>query len=351
MPIERFTADNFRCLEHVSFEPDPQYNLIYGANASGKTSLLEALAYLGRAKSFRGAPVTSLVRHGADSFVLHGRVAHDGVQHSLGMRNGREGLTVRIDGDPGGGAAEAAEILPVQVIDPDIHDLVSGGPEQRRRFLDGVAFHVEHGFLALWRRFRRALKQRNAALKAGAGVDAWTSEFLARATELDAARRHVLGISEPALEAQASELLGGEVRFEYRPGWSVDLSLEEAVRGSLERDQQQGSTQVGPHRGDIRLVYDDRQAKRLVSRGQQKLLGCSMILAATEIVQTALERPLLLLVDDPAAELDRDSLGRLTAGIAGLGSQVVVTSLEADTLRLPADPAVFHVEHGVLSPA
>jgi recombinational DNA repair ATPase RecF len=75
-----------------------------------------------------------------------------------------------------------------------------------------------------------------------------------------------------------------------------------------------------------------------------------MILAATEIAQVVLERPLLLLLDDPAAELDRDSLGRLMRRVAGLGSQVIATSLERDESLFPAAPRVFHVEHGALQP-
>ena len=88
---------------------------------------------------------------------------------------------------------------------------------------------------------------------------------------------------------------------------------------------------MGPHRADIRLIYDERQAKRLVSRGQQKLLACSMVLAATEVVQTHLERPMLLLLDDPSAELDAESLVRLMDQVFALGSQVVATSLAEGT--------------------
>jgi DNA replication and repair protein RecF len=110
-----------------------------------------------------------------------------------------------------------------------------------------------------------------------------------------------------------------------------------------------GSTQAGPHRADLRLEYDERQARKLVSRGQQKLLACAMVLAATETAQTALERPLLLLLDDPAAELDDDSLARLMTRISGLGCQVIATSLKSGVEIFGHDAAVFHVEHGELS--
>ena len=352
MAVKLFRAENFRCLEHIELEADPAYNLIIGRNASGKTSLLEALAYLGRGKSFRGAPVTSLIRHGEKEFVLFGKVDRGTQVSTVGVRNSREGLEVRVDGESDGGGAALAEALPLQIIDPDVHDLVGGGPEQRRRFLDWVAFHVEHEFLPGWRRFRRALKQRNAALKAGGkGLEAWNAEFIELGLQVDQARRAVLEVCVGYLEEQGAALLGSEVRFEYRSGWAAEKSLSEALSESVERDLAQGSTQVGPHRADVRLIYDERQARRLVSRGQQKLLACSMILAATEIVQTHLERPMLLLLDDPAAELDRDSLGRLMSQVFALGSQVVATSLEADALSFPEPPAVFHVEQGSLTRA
>lgn len=354
MSIKRFTAQGFRCLGTIEFEPDRDYTLIYGANASGKTSLLEALAYLGRGKSFRGAPPTNLIQHGQQEFVLFGQVESGGREVRVGVRNSRAGLEVKVDGDSSGGAASLAAALPLQVIDPDVHNLVSGGPDERRRFLDWLAFHVEPEYLALWRQFRRALKQRNAALKGGGGRDslaAWDTEFCRLGARVDVVRREVLAASLETLQQHGSGLLGADIDFRYASGWAKDTSLKQALDDHFDRDCALGTTQVGPHRADLRLVYDERQARRLVSRGQQKLLASAMILAATEIAQTALERPLLLLLDDPAAELDRDSLGRLMGQVAALGSQVIATSLERDESLFPAAPRVFHVEHGELRAA
>lgn len=351
MPIQEFSARDFRCLASIEFEADPGFNLIYGANASGKTSILEAVAYLGRGKSFRGAPTSALIRHGEREFVLFGRVASGERVSKLGVRNSSEGLEVRIDGESEGGAAALAAALPLQIIDPDVHDLVAGPPDERRRFLDWVAFHVEPGYLGTWRRFRRALKQRNAALKSGeatSAISGWNAEFAALAHDIDAGRRLALDVATDSLEEAGADLLGSEVRFEYRPGWKDNTDLLAALESSLERDLQAGSTQVGPHRADLKLSYDERQARRLVSRGQQKLLACAMVLAAAETAQTALERPLLLLLDDPAAELDADSLGRLMRRVINLGSQVIATSLLPETGLFADQARVFHVEHGGL---
>jgi DNA replication and repair protein RecF len=351
VPISQFSAKNFRCLANAEFEADPHYNLIFGANASGKTSILEALAYLGRGKSFRGASTNKLIRHGEREFVLFGRVAEGAHATSVGVRNGAAGLEVRIDGEGGGGAAALAQVLPLQVIDPDVHNLVAGAPDERRRYLDWVAFHVEHGYLERWRRFRRALKQRNAALRAGAAraaIRGWNAEFCEQSAAIDKGRRFALDAAIEALQEVGLDLLGSEVRFEYRAGWNEDQELMDVLEAGLERDRQQGSTQAGPHRGDLRLIVDERQARKLVSRGQQKLLACAMILAATETAQTALERPLLLLLDDPAAELDEESLAALMRRVAALGCQVIATSLEAETPVFADSAAMFHVEQGSL---
>ena len=349
--IRRFTASNFRCLENVELSFSPDFNLIYGANASGKTSILEALAYLGRGKSFRGASTTNLVRHGEQEFVLFGETAADGRVQRVGVRNSREGLEVRVDGSSAGGAAALAQALPLQVIDPEVHSLVAGGPELRRRFVDWVAFHVEHDHLQAWRQFRRALKQRNAALRGGASaatIRSWDAEFLELGGKLDTSRRRALEVALEALVDFGVRLLDTELGFEYQQGWAAGRELSEALSEGLERDRQQGTTQHGPHRADLKVTYDERQARKLVSRGQQKLLASAMILAATETAQAALERPLLLLLDDPAAELDAEALGRLLDAVESLGCQVVATSLEPDALALPAAASVFHVEHGVL---
>ncbi|MDH4048835.1 MAG: DNA replication/repair protein RecF [Gammaproteobacteria bacterium] len=354
MPLIQLSITDFRCLASAEFLPGPANNLIFGANASGKTSLLEAIAYLGRGRSFRGASTSGLIRHGSSAFVLVGKIGKGGRTRTVGVRNSRDGLELQIDGDRGAGAADLAEALPLQLIDPDIHNLVAGGPDERRRYLDWMAFHVEPGYLEAWRRLRRALKQRNAALRGGAGSKellGWDKEFCAAASDVDRGRERVLDTAIPVLKRTGAALLGGSVDFEYRRGWSGEGELRDALAAGLERDRLQGLTQHGPHRADLRLVYDERQARKLVSRGQQKLLSCSMVLAATEVVQVRLGRPLLLLLDDPAAELDGASLGRLMAAVAALNCQVIATALDPDVPLFDESPTLFHVEQGALKAA
>jgi len=283
---------------------------------------------------------------------LNARLKRADHTRRIGVRNGRAGLALSVDGERGVGVAALAEALPLQVIDPDVHNLVGGGPDQRRRYFDWVGFHVEPGFLERWRRFRRVLKQRNAALKEGAaGLDAWDREFCDAGERLHQSRARTMALLAPALERAAAGLLDEQVHFVYQRGWGAERSLTEALRASRARERQLGTAQVGPQRAELRLRVEERLARKLVSRGQQKLLACAMVLAAVEVVQAALSRRLLLLMDDPAAELDAASLQRLMQRVTALDGQVIATALVANPVAFPAGLSLFHVERGTLRAA
>lgn len=351
MSLSVFRCADFRCLASAELGFDAGHNLIYGANGAGKTSILEAVAYLGRARSFRSAGNRELVRHGQEDFVIFGRTVTENREVTLGVRNGRSGLDIHVNGEKSQSAASLAEALPLQIVDPDIHNLVAGGPEGRRRYIDWIAFHVEQGYLEGWRRFRRALKQRNAALRenaAPAALTGWNEELGKLGVAVDATRRRMIELVRPVFEEFGKTLLRSPVSFEYLQGWSANKTLHKALADTIDRDLQLAGTQVGPHRADLKVNVEDRRARKLVSRGQQKLLACAMILAATEVVQAHLEKPLLLLLDDPAAELDRDAVFRLMPCVERLGSQVIATGLDPSQPLFTNTPAMFHVEQGVI---
>ena len=352
MPLESIQLTDFRCLEKAELAFSSATNLIVGPNAAGKTSILEGIGYLGRGRSFRGAAAKELVRAGADEFVLFGRSDFRERSVGLGVRYTRSGNEIRVDGEKKRSVAALAECLPMQIIDPEVHELVAGGPDYRRRYIDWIAFHVEQDYLETWRQYRRALRQRNAALKDGASdatIEAWSEELASVGDQVDRRRRAVVDRLSAELAEMAAALLGAPIETRYHSGWSADRSLVEALSGRVARERQLGSTQFGPHRADLAVRFDTAEARKRVSRGQQKLLSCAMILTATAMVQARLKQPLVLLLDDPAAELDRSSQERLMRQVDALGCQVIATALAAKPALFEQAPAMFHVEQGVVS--
>jgi DNA replication and repair protein RecF len=347
--LSRIRITALRCLEAVELELDPRRNYIFGPNGAGKTSLLEAMFVLGRGRSFRTRQIRRLVRRGAEGFAVFGTVA-DGAEgriRRVGVSYGLGRLEKKIDGEAAAGMAELAAILPVHAIDPSVHGLVEGGPSERRRFLDWGVFHVEPPYLDAWKRYRRALSQRNAALKGrGGDLRPWSAAVAEAGDVVEASRKRYVDALVPEVARFGEALLARPVALEYRRGWSDHIGLLEALGVAESRDRVTGTTEVGPHRAELVLRLDERRVQDEASRGQQKLVAAALVLAQVAVESAARPGRSLLVVDDPAAELDAWSLGRLLGAIAELPVQLVFTALAAEYLPPPPGFPVFHVEHG-----
>ncbi len=352
MGLAHLEIRDFRCLAEVRADLHPTENYFIGPNGAGKTSLLEAAFFLGRGRSFRTHRTGRLVREGAEAFEVVGHAGWAGHDVVLGVRGSAKGVEARVGGAAAPTLAALAERLPVQVIDPDVHKLVEEGPGHRRRFVDWGVFHVKQGFLIAWRRYRRALKQRNAALRQNqppAAIATWDAELTDAAHRVTGLRSaYIQSLSEPAA-AIALELLGEPVELSYHPGWPVDTTFEEALEASLARDREKGATQPGPHRADLKIRLGGRIARDHVSRGQQKMLAAALILAQLEVLQAATNAPGVLLLDDPAAELDRKALRRLLQRVSTMQVQRLITGLDDRGLLPQQDAARFQVTRGRVS--
>jgi DNA replication and repair protein RecF len=353
MALVRLEISQFRCLAGVELALDPSYNLFVGPNASGKTSLLEAVFLLGRGRSFRTRRLDRLIRQGESAFRVVGWVEHDGLATVIGLGGDRRSTEIRIGGAPAGTAAELAAHFPPQIIDPEIHKLLEEGPHRRRRFLDWGVFHVEPTFMDTWHRYHRVLRQRNAALKTGpdpGAARAWEPELIAAGVRLADMRRTYLELLTPMLRSLGQKLLGEEISVSYHAGWAQEESLAGALERSFDRDRRYGATHVGPHRADVSVRVAGHMAKERVSRGQQKLVAAALTLAQLTLQEARHPGRSALLLDDPAAELDADHLGRLLEVVRGLPVQLFVTALQPDLPGLGVPGALFHVEHGRIRP-
>jgi DNA replication and repair protein RecF len=351
MSLRRLEVRDFRCIASAELEFDSRCNLISGANASGKTSLLEAIFFLGRGRSFRTARNETLIRKGTPELLLAGRFDAGGGTRPVGVRYSREGFEARAAGNRIGSLAELATILPVQAIDPEVHRLVEEGPQERRRYLDWGVFHVEPRFVEQWRRYQRALKQRNAALRAGlpeAVVRAWDPELLESGTLLAASRRDYFVHLQPHVAALGERLLGLSLELSLSDGWAAGTDLVTAIDHAWPRDRERGTTHVGPHRADLSIRVGGELARDRVSRGQQKLTASALLLGQLRCDEALGSTTAALLVDDPAAELDEANLERLISVILELPGQLFVTALEPDMMSFRRLPVArrFHVEHG-----
>ena len=356
MLIQRLQVQSFRCFEQAELLPDAGFNLITGDNGSGKSSLLEALHLMAHGRSFRGRVRDGLIRHGNPALQVF--VEWGGVEtsHRAGLRHAGSTWEARLDGAPVAHLGELCEALAVVTFEPGSHALVQGGSEVRRRYLDWGLFHVEHGFLPVWRRYARALKQRNSLLRARLQqdqMDAWECELALAGEALCEYREAYVAGLLPHLQAAIHDLLpaAGAARLSLQPGWRRhELSLADALLLARDRDLVLGHTSVGPHRADLRLELRDLPGREGLSRGQAKLAALSLLLAqAAHLAAHDGHWPVLCL-DDLASELDRDHQRRVLQRLQACAVQVLMTGTEPPPALATLDLQVtrFHVEQGAV---
>lgn len=364
MQLTRLDIRDLRNLADVRLAPGPGLNLLLGDNGAGKSSVLEGLHLLAYGRSFRGRVRDGLVRSGQPALEVYAEwhdAAHPERLRRAGLRHTGQTWEGRLDGESVQQLGVLCAALMVVTFEPGSHALVSGSSDVRRRFMDWGLFHVEQDFLGQWRRYARALRQRNALLKAGAGtreLDAWDLELSEAADPLDRRREQYLGRLQGAVQRVAAMIAPtlGRAELVFQPGWRrAELSLADALLVARDRDRAAGYTSVGPHRADWRIRFDARPEQALLSRGQAKQAAlCCLLAQAQDCADRAAGRWPVMALDDLASELDRHHQAQLLEFLHAARAQVLITGTErpAHWPDAPlADASRFHVEHGLIHAA
>jgi DNA replication and repair protein RecF len=214
---------------------------------------------------------------------------------------------------------------------------------------------VEHGFFEAWQRYKKALSQRNAALRAGqkpAYCRLWDKELDQAAHIIDRRRSEYMNQLQPYLDVLLDIFfVDQDFRLEYRRGWKQDLQLAEVLEQNMQRDIRRGITHAGPHRADLSIDINGKSAQTGISRGQQKVLVALLKLAQVQHFTATASRHCILLYDDLAAELDQNHRKQVLSVLREMPVQLFLTAIEPEQIDLQGWPevAMFHVEHGCLT--
>lgn len=363
MYIKQLDIHGLRNVIEAHLEPGPNLNFLYGPNASGKTTVLEAIYLLGRGRSFRTRLHKPIINHDRDSFTVFGVVSGReavGTESPMGVTRSNNGASeYKVRGERVSSSSALAEALPLQLLNSNSFGLLEGGPGSRRRYLDWGVFHVEHAYGAIWKRAVRCLVQRNALLRRAkmapsAELDTWDAEFVDVSNIITDKRIHYLARLIPVIEAMADHcgVFGGaKLHLGYYRGWDKDRLLSDVLKSQRVRDRATGSTHAGPHRADLSIRVGSARAADVLSRGQIKLLIILMIFAQGVLYRQCGGRRCVYLLDDLGAELDFANLQKVGLLLEHQDVQAFVTSTELrilEALRGGIAPRVFHVEQGQL---
>lgn len=349
MGLSQLTLRDFRLFRELTFTPDPDaVTVLLSPNGTGKTSVLEAVYALATASSFRSSSASDMIRVGSDLAEVHGVLDQRGRRVAIDLTLARGARTTKrmlVNGQRPRSRAEVAEALPLTVFTPEGVDIVRQGPEHRRTFLTNLMTDADPSTGDLVERFARVLSQRNALLRALEGawptgaqraeLDVWSSDLATLSAELVAQRRALLDDLGPRVAERYRDLARAEdaVELVYEPSWDGDLL--DALAACLGEDRARGHTTLGPHRDDVAVLLDGRDARRQASQGEQRSLALALRLGGHALVQARRGVDPLLLLDDVFSELDPGRAERLLSLLPA--GQTLVTT--ASPVPAAMDPA------------
>jgi DNA replication and repair protein RecF len=352
---------DFRCYRQAELRFPPGVTVICGANAQGKTSLLEAVAWAATGKSFRGVPDAALVRSGADSAILRAEVV-DGARVQLLEAEIRAAgrNRVQLNRHPVARTRDLLELVRVTVFAPDDLELVKGGPGGRRDYLDDLLVAISPRYDAARADYERVLRQRNALLRGGmrgedaaATLDVFDAQLAGAGAELTRGRLRLLERLVPAIAHAYAELAGAAapVTAAYEAEWvpavagepvdpdaDLDAALLDALAARRSTEIDRGITLTGPHRDEWRLRVGGMESRTHASQGEQRTLALALRLGGHRLSAELTGTAPVLLLDDVFSELDEQRAVALVAHLDAAQtlltcvSQAVPQGISADRM-------------------
>lgn len=353
MLLRQLSLVNFRSYSNLDLELTPGLTTITGENGQGKSNLLEAIYFLAIGKSYRASVEKDLIYWHADFTDAYSIIAA-GIERKEGLVNIRIGLKphegnkiskqIRIDGIPRR-ITDLIGILNAVLFSPEDMDLIFGSPSGRRRYLDILLAQISRKYVQSLSKYQRVLLQRNALLRRikdkvalDSELDFWDHSLSAEGAIILKQRMEAMDQLNRSVNTLFRQLSHeGEIEVLYFATVNTDnqqeIESEMIKKLSLSRSQeiQRGSTLVGPHRDDMRLIVKGIDASKHVSRGQARLIALSLRLAESRLLSMMRGDPPIILLDDVFSELDVTRRSLVMDEISTY-PQVIITSADSHLL-------------------
>lgn len=341
MYLRRLVLHNFRNLERVEVLPDRRFNVLWGANAQGKTNILEGIYLLGNLKSFRGTPGSELIRRHMTAGRLLGEVMSGEVMTSIELTFQGQQKSARVNGKSVTKSSEFLGLFPTILFSPEEVGLARGYPAGRRALIDRAAFQADPSFLERARAYQRCLQQRNQLLKEGcdaAQLSPWNENLILTGARLRLDRIRYLQRLVPQLREIYRQITAGreEADLQYPTPAGTEVELRERYRRELEQvtvqEKRLGRTLVGPHRDDPYFLVGGHSLRQYGSQGQQRSFMLAFKTAQIIDLETTIGHQPVLLLDDMTGELDRQRQEFFFQFLRSRQGQVFITATELQAL-------------------
>ena len=371
MRLEQLRLYNFRCYSDVEIFPDPRFNVVYGLNGQGKTSLLEAVGLLTFLRSFRGAKNAEMLRAEQTEGLVTGLVRHGTLDFRLAVKLWPTRKQATFNGKSCKYLSEYVGKIAAVSFSPSDLEIIRGAPENRRAWIDKLAQIFDPSHADAVARYQKILEHRNRQLKAvsdgrvaalSADFETWTDELCSWGSKIIHNRIHSVENSVDRIQKYYAQIAGEnininvgykseilpQVPYGQRPSDSLELvgqALRNGLQNSLKKELILGTTLVGPHRDDLSILMGGHPMRSFGSQGEVRSLVLAMRLTEVEACQEALRVNPILLIDDFSSELDANRRKFLLDYLSSSDSQVFLSTTEE--LRLGKE---FFVTSGKVIP-
>ncbi|WP_075882775.1 DNA replication/repair protein RecF [Candidatus Protochlamydia sp. W-9] len=353
MTLRSLYLQHFRNYEEAYLEFSPQFNLICGPNAKGKTTLLEAIHCLMIGRSFRTSHYPDLIQQQFESFFLEAQFYKHGIEQTLKFGFHTTDRKIIYNSTPLATLSNLLGLIPGVIITPDDVQLVKGSPQLRRQFLDIQIAQVDPLYVHHLNRYGRALKQRNHLLKMKQqiSIDSWEQEMTHSAAYLIQQRYQTITHLQN-LAQKYYHLLSGEndlLTLEYRSIANSNLSIDEIKKllvkqlcKNRQREMQIGYTLSGPHKDDLFVAIGGRDIRYFASEGQQRSCVNALHFAEWSRLHQRGDGDFpLFMIDDIGMSLDSNRKDRLVEQLQSVG-QVFLTTTDPKFLDyIDVDKKIF----------
>ena len=347
--LRSLELNQFRNFSRLSWQPQDRINFIIGGNGVGKSGLLEAIYYIGRGRSFRASRHQDVINHNHSSSVIRASFSEF---TSFGDNNGQSSpppvwnAQIRLDSRGGKSALledkqvnssmQLARRLPLVFAAPHNINLIEASPAQRRSFLDAIMFHHKPELGATHKDYERCLRQRNKILLAKpSNYDAlasWDMKLAELGEKIEMGRRELIPLFMKPVTDILTQFNLASAQIDYYRGWQEDISLAKVLQNNFERDIRRGFSSCGCHRADLIIGINQRDAGKVLSLGQQKMLSLAFFCAARLILQEKFAISVILLLDDVITQLDAANQSLLLQHLLEHENQVFITSVPDENL-------------------
>ncbi len=364
MPLLTHEIDQFRNLLKQQLSFNSKFNIIYGNNGSGKSSLLESIYLLGTGRSFRSYKLDTAITYNNNFFRVLGSTSNNqkNVDNISIQRSSGNQSKIQINNQPIKNSSLLAKKFPIISIDIGTFDLLTGGPQKRRQFIDWGVFHVEHGYSTLHKHYQKALNHRNILLK-NPSIEGyanqlvyWTQLIADCGEKINVARKHYLNVYLELLNQQLTNLDSfiPSIGIDYNPGWDDSQSLFKVIENSQKRDEKYQTTLKGIHRANLTFTINKTNVESVLSRGQQKLLVYILKLTQALFYKKHKQGNCCVLIDDFGSEFDINYQLVVVDLIKKLDTQLFITVISQEEVNnliekfKRENATLFHVKQGLI---